>query len=201
MTELDLNKIQKAQDEEEKQRNIEASYLALEDLAEKRRLTIKDVSEISDIGILELEIREQADENLFVVIDGLYNLETGAGFGGIREENIERANRIKVLADTYKIPIICTGELRKPAGKKEDEEPDIHDLMETGKFAYNANMVWLLYPSEKDREKYDKEPESVLVLKYEKNKLAYFMGKQELRFKKTTGIITETEGEYKKGWK
>ena len=40
----------------------------------------------------------------------------------------------------------------------------INDLMETGKFAYNANLVLLIYP--KKWEDYDEEDEPILKLKY-----------------------------------
>ena len=63
----------------------------------------------------------------------------------IREMNIERANKLKTLVDTYHVPIICTAELRKKTKQEgKDKAPTIHDFMETGKFGYNANVAWLL---------------------------------------------------------
>lgn len=189
LTGLRLNQVQRKQADPEA---LNEAYGTLVRFAEEGRLIVKDISEVSHIDTLEMEIRERAgDKNLFVVIDGLYNLETGSDYGGIREENVERANKVKTLVDTYEIPIIATGELRKRTAEGKDRDPSIDDLMETGKFAYNANLVWLLYPEEKDPLKYDEDPEPVLVLRYEKNKLSYFTGKQDLTFKKATGRIKE----------
>lgn len=192
LTGIELNRVQRKQEDPEKQRDLEEGYRKLVRLAGEGRLFIKDISEVSHVDTLEIEIRERAQDKLFVVIDGLYNLETGSDYSGIREENIERANKVKALVDTYKIPIICTGELRKKTpGEGKDREPTIDDLMETGKFAYNANLVWLLYPFQKAEKKYEENPEPVLTLKYEKNKLSYFAETQLLIFKKATGAIME----------
>ena len=106
-----------------------------------------------------------------------------------RKENIERANRLKTLADTYKIPLVCTGELRKSKDRREGNKPPIiDDLMETGKFAYNANLVWLLYSNTQEELKQD---EPLLTLEYVKNKLSDFRGNQTLMFKRATGTMEE----------
>ena len=76
-----------------------------------------------------------------VFIDGMYNIDTGSS--GVREASIERANKIKAMSDKFRIPIICTAEVRKkPQNNKTPTKID--DIMESGKFAYNANLVWIL---------------------------------------------------------
>jgi hypothetical protein len=60
--------------------------------------------------------------------------------------------------------------------------------METGKFAYNANVIWLLYPSDPDS---INQPYQTLELEYAKNKLSYFKGIQALDFIRSTGVIKE----------
>ena len=59
--------------------------------------------------------------------------------------------------------------------------------METGKFVYNANVVWLL--SIKNRDINIEEP--IINLRFAKNKLSDFRGAQELRFKRATGTMEE----------
>jgi hypothetical protein len=59
--------------------------------------------------------------------------------------------------------------------------------METGKFAYNANVVWLLYGKAEDL----KSDEPVLTLEYVKNKLSDYKGIQYLTFKRATGTMNE----------
>jgi len=99
------------------------------------------MSEIPDTRAMETEIKRRMKRKLFVVIDALYNLDVGGEWGDQRRENIERANVLKWLASRYQVPVICSGELVKVTGKERREKnrpPNIHDLMESGKFAYNA---------------------------------------------------------------
>ena len=119
----------------------------------------------------------------------LYNLEVGDKFkGGIREENIERARQVKQLVDPHRIPILTTGDLRKKTKEEgKDKAPTVHDLMETGKFAYNANVVWMLYGKTEDL----KSDEPTLTLEYVKNKLSDYKGIQYLLFKRATGTMSE----------
>jgi hypothetical protein len=57
--------------------------------------------------------------------------------------------------------------------------------METGKFAYNANLVLMLYPEK--WEDYDVQDEPKMFLKFEKNKLSHVRGRQEYTFERATG--------------
>jgi replicative DNA helicase len=129
-------------------------------------------------------------KKLIVFIDGLYNLEVAAGKNeGIRVQNIEKANKIKLITDKYRIPLIATGELRKKLKtESKRSKPTMHDLMETGKFAYNANVIWLLYLNDPDT---INEPYQILELEYAKNKLSDFKGIQNLDFTRSTGTIKE----------
>ncbi len=193
LSRIDLITIQKKQTTTENRDKVSKVYGTLEALAEQGRLEVKDIAEVNHIDTLELIIRERAEENLFVVIDGLYNLDVGKSYGGIREENIDRANKIKALVDTYRIPIITTGEIRKRgANEKADRTPTVDDLMETGKFAYNANLVWMLYP--KNYEDFKTNDAPTLVLEFVKNKLSYFRGMLYLTFTKAQGRIEEQVG-------
>ena len=73
--------------------------------------------------------------------------------------------------------------------KTADNTPDLSDMMETGKFSYNANAVLLLYPE--NRELYKLKEDSILVIDYGKNKLSHFKGIQRVTFKTSRGIIEE----------
>lgn len=189
---LNLNQLQRKQPTDIAQQLLKDAYDTLIQLSTGGRLDIRDISEIHNVKTLEALIKKQKNrENLIVVIDGLYNLEVSDKARSIREDNIERANRIKALVDTYQIPIICTGELRKRGKSKSngDDSPDLADMMETGKFAYNANAVLLLYPENRESYKYDEEP--ILVVDYGKNKLSSFKGIQQMKFKTAKGIVEE----------
>ncbi len=174
---------------------IEDGYNYLMGLADRGRLFIRDASEIEGVSGLEIEIKRRMNKKLFVVVDALYNLDVDLE-ADQRRENIERANTLKALSTTYDIPILCTGELRKrDRSQNQDKAPTIHDLMETGKFAYNANLVLLLYPQK--MEDYDNEDieKPLFYMKYAKNKLSHYRGRDRLEFERTTSRLTEVRSE------
>ncbi len=190
-TSMLLNSIERKQKSDIDQKRIEKAYKELISLSQGGRLDIKDLSEINDIDALELAIREKADSDLFIVIDGLYNISVGRGAQGLREENIERADRIKALVDIYRIPIIASAEVRKRLpGERIGKELSTHDIMETGKYGYNATLAWMLYPE--DPQKFKEEDEPILKLNYDKNKISHFKGYQKLKFIRAKGIVEET---------
>jgi replicative DNA helicase len=191
-TGIPLNQVQRPQKNDKHIRMLDDGYTYLFKLAEDKRLSVRDSTEISDVADLELEIKRRMNRPLFVVIDGLYNLDVGGTGADMRKENIERANKLKTLADVYRIPVICTGELRKKersAGA--DRAPSIDDLMETGKFAYNANLVLLIYPE--TWEDYNTNDEPILNLKYAKNKLSHVRTTGKIKFIRKTSQIEEWE--------
>ncbi len=157
---------------------------------EDERLLIYDISDVQHIDQVEEVIKTYDPKNIVVIIDELYNLEVSDGSKeGIRQENIERAQKVKKLVDVYNIPLFTTGEFRKKMkGEGENKKPTIDDLMETGKFAYNANVVWLLYPEDQKRKN---DPEVKLKLEYAKNKISEFKGIQELTFVRAKGKIEQ----------
>jgi replicative DNA helicase len=189
LTGYNINDVRKKQNDSVKKAHLDEKREEIIKLIESGRLVIKDVAEVQHVKDLEKEIKAITDKSkLMVFIDGLYNLEVAEKAMGIREENIERARIIKQLVDTYRIPIFTTGELRKKAKEEgKDKAPTLNDLMETGKFAYNANVVWLLYGKQEDL----KTPEPMLTLEYVKNKLSDYKSEQVLVFKRSTGTITE----------
>ena len=160
----------------------------LKDLIKNERIFIPDLAEIQHINQLEGYIKRYEDRKLVICIDGLYNLEVDNS-SGIREENIQRANKVKMIVDKYRIPVLVTGELRK---KTQDQSikkiPTLHDLMESGKYGYNANIVWLLYP---DKASDVASPDPLIKLKYEKNKISDYKEAQDIRFIRASGVMKE----------
>jgi len=190
LSQLHINNIQKPKiDPFNYQKLADARQIFL-DLVDSGKLIVKDLGDLTHIDQLHTIITSFGDlSKLVVFVDGLYNLEvTAEGNQGIRIENIERAQKIKQIVDTYKLPFLSTGELRKKMkneGKK--TKPTLHDLMETGKYAYNANVVWLL-------SQYTSDPimnVDTLALEFAKNKLSDFKGEQYLLFNRPTGTIKE----------
>lgn len=190
MTQLSINETRKQQAAPDMVDLLNYGRKKLVDLVRSKRLIVKDTSEVYNIEQLKSEIENIPDKSKLVVfIDGLYNLEVSDKFrGGIREENIERARQVKLLVDKYRLPILTTGELRKKTKEEsKDKAPTMHDLMETGKFAYNANVVWMLYGKTEDL----RSDNPILTLEYVKNKLSDYKGIQNLTFKRATGTMNE----------
>jgi len=190
---IEINTVQKpALIEKSKKPRLSDAYEFFNELADDR-FAIKNMDETRNIDQLEDQIKEGLKEHgkIFVMIDGLYNLDASGSMQGAREENIERANKIKALSTRYDIPVICSGEMRKFAkrgdaqNKKVNREPTIHDLMETGKFAYNSDLVLLLHTETPDSD------DITIKLIYAKNKLSWFRASQELIFFRKISKIEE----------
>jgi len=190
LTGFHINNVRKPDIKHTDYHTLQAQRNVLLDYIQERRLILKDLSEVNHMDHLMKYVDEHRDDKLVVFIDGLYNLEVDAGKNeGIRVQNIEKANKIKLITDKYRIPLIATGELRKKIkGESRKTKPTMHDLMETGKFAYNANVIWLLYLSDPDA---INQPYQILELEYAKNKLSDFKGIQNLDFTRSTGTIKE----------
>ncbi len=191
LSQLHINKIQKPKIDPINIDKIVKARKTLLDLIDTGRLIVKDLGDITHIDQLQSIITSVSDLNKLVVfVDGLYNLEvTADGNQGIRIENIERAQKVKQIVDTYKIPFLSTGELRKKMKTEgKNTKPTLHDLMETGKYAYNANVVWLLSSHKVDQ----LTNVDTLSLEFAKNKLSDFKGEQYLVFDRPTGTIRES---------
>ena len=191
LSQLHINKIQKPHIDPANFNKIVDARDKFLDLVDSGRLMVKDLGDITHIDQLQSFITSFNNlRKLVVFVDGLYNLEvTADGNQGIRIENIERAQKVKQIVDVYKIPLLSTGELRKKMkteGKK--TKPTLHDLMETGKYAYNANVVWLLSSHTVD----PLTNIDTLSLEFAKNKLSDFKGEQYLVFDRPTGTIRES---------
>jgi replicative DNA helicase len=195
LSNLPINRIQRRLEGDEKEALNEA-YNIIYDYAEEGRLIIKDLSEVYTIGRLESEIRLRAARDIFIAIDGIYNLDVEGSRGGIREENIERANHLKIIVDTYRLPLVCTAEVRKRSLGQASRDLTIHDIMESGKFSYNANLILLLGEEEetgvnKRTVNFNDEESVTLIVNYAKNKLSWFKGKQKLQFFRKQGRMLE----------
>ncbi len=195
MSGLSTNQVARRQTDEARKQKLEEVYEELRRLGEDGRLDVREGSEISTLTELEELVDQFASaEHGVLIIDDFYNLGGKPAQLDLRAWNIDVANRIKRLVELHGIPVICTGgELRKPtAGTfSASHRPNIHDLLETGKYSYNADAVLLIYPqSAKD---YDTEEEPIMEVKFAKNKLSSFRGTLGLRFYRSTGKMVEVD--------
>jgi hypothetical protein len=189
LTGYHINDVRKKSNDPNKRNTLNAKRQFLLDLIENDRLDVQDLSDLTHIDQLKTILEAmKSTKNLVLFIDGVYNLEVDSSKQGIRIENIERALALKTIVDKYSIPVVASGELRKKTSVDgKNKKPTLHDIMETGKFVYNANVVWLL-SGKADELKTD---EPLVTLEFAKNKLSDFKGDHKLCFKRATGTMSE----------
>jgi len=189
LSHIPINQVQRRQKVEGFTNSLDAAYQRLQGWASEERLFVRDASEIHNFGDLELATKQRMQQDLFVVIDDLHNLEMGYS-GGAKEENTERVNRIKALSSVHDIPILCSaalGNVGEEMGTA--KELSTFDIRKTGKFASNANAFLLLYPEDGDQ--YEQTEEPILKLHYAKNKLSNYRRVDTLKFFRQTSRIVE----------
>jgi hypothetical protein len=152
------------------------------------KLNLFDISQIQNIEQIKKmsEKAKRERRKFFIAIDGTYNLSVGK-YQNARDENIQRANKLKEIADVFEIPVICTGEVRKDIGKGTRDLSN-NDIMESGKYIYNPNLITILTKVFDEQ----KKPISNQIQLYcSKNKLSSFDGNLILNIKKDICLVTE----------
>lgn len=124
-------------------------------LCDSGLLKIYDAKDCSSIEEINLKIKAEVTEDTVVFVDGMLLTKTPVHYRTEIEKNEFRANEIKGMAVKYNIPIITSNELVKDSSRNENELPKMDDIKGTGRFAFNANFIVLLWQLEKDREKSD----------------------------------------------
>ncbi|MBK7867205.1 MAG: hypothetical protein IPJ75_09560 [Ignavibacteriales bacterium] len=156
-------------------------------LLKSNRFMIYDLRTLDKADRIEEIVKTENNQKLVVFLDAIFNIPT-TNSGDIRVANMERAQYLKSIVDKYRIPLIVTSELRKkPVEASQNKKPGMHDIMETGKYAYNANAILML--SMKNAE--NKLPVSELKVEFVKNKFSSFKGEITLFFTRDKGIISE----------
>lgn len=159
-------------------------------LAEHERFKVMDIAQIQTGNGLACTVTGLKPD--IVMVDALYNLEIEAGVIG-REEHILRANLLKKIATDNKLPVFTTAEIRKQTGtgktkfRDSKNPPTLDDIMETVKFAYNADLVAMLYPKTWN--------ETPLIFDIQKNKLAGFKGKINFIYNPVSAFLKEETGD------
>ena len=100
----------------------------------------------------------------------------------------------KGIAKAFNIPLIGTAELRKRTQEEANKrQRTLHDLMESVKYAYNADVILLLTPTE-EMEKFRTQSEPYVDLTFEKNKLSGYRDTVRLKFRKAVATFEQEGG-------
>jgi DNA primase catalytic core len=196
LSDMKINEVRFQITDAKKQQILDTAYDQLSLWANANRLDIRESTEYLTMSRIHEEIRQHLNrENLVVFIDGLYNVPVESESDNIRVENIERANQVKQLVRHFNLPVLATAEFRKQGrdeGVIKQKERTIHDIMESGKYSYNADLIILLSP--KDHDQYVLQDEPIIVADFGKNKLESFRGKMEFKFVRAKSVMTFVAG-------
>jgi DNA primase len=196
LSDMKINEVRFKITDAQKEKVLEKAYEQLKTWADAHKLDVRESTEFLTMSRIHDEIRQHPNrERLVVFIDGLYNVPVESDGGSIREENIDRANQVKQLVRSFNLPVLATAEFRKQGrdeSANKQKERTIHDIMESGKYSYNADLIILLSP--KDQDQYIQQDEPIIVADFGKNKLESFRGKMEFKFIRAKSVMTFVAG-------
>ena len=190
LTQININTVQFKQKDQKDAADLSKAYEFLRQSIASMRLDIKDAMDVWSMNAIELDLRQHPNlKNLVVAIDGLFNVDVAEEKDSIRETNIERAIGLKMLTQEFMLPVLATAEIRKAVAGAKKTERTIHDIMESGKFGYNADVVWIMETIDPEAAK----DQSVIEvkLKFEKNKLSDYKKNTKLSFYKAKSTFRE----------
>lgn len=192
LTGLPINDVQRKPQNAQEGKLIADAYAWMKEMAGGNRLDIQETSEGMTMRMITQTIKMHRNRgHLVCVIDGIYNVPMDGSFGTLREENIDRANELKNIVKLFQIPLIVTAELRKRTAEDiQRRTRSLHDIMETGKYGYNADVILLMTPH--DPATYGSEAEPLVDLEFAKNKLSSFRETIPLRFSKAKATFAQT---------
>lgn len=137
-------------------------YKAIASEIKKDNLNIFDIKDCREFDSMKRIIRQKSKDmsKTVVMIDGVLLSDVPSSFRTEIERCEWRANELKRMSVELNIPVITTNEVIK---NKENKNPAMADIKGTGRFMFNANMIVMLYPDQKDKDK--------IYAKIDKNKV------------------------------
>ena len=119
-----------------------------------------------------------------VILDYLQLLKPDKGRGSNRYAEVGDISRgVKAIAMDFDVPIIALSQLNRASEGKEDKEPNMSELRESGDIEQDASVIIMLWNSDKE----DKTKKKIKVDKARQGKL----GTQDLTFNGATMTFTE----------
>lgn len=152
----------------------------------------KDLLIVSTGGKSVSEIRKsvKAKKPDVVIIDYLQLLKAESSYKGNRYAEVGQiSHAIKGLAIECEIPVIVLTQLNRGTENREDHEPNMAEIRESGDIEQDASIIILLWNTNKD----DRSQKGV---KIEKNRQGT-TGKHEMRFNGSEMRFEESEGGFR----
>lgn len=137
-----------------------------------------------------------------VVIDYLQLITVGGKKIESRQQEVSEISRsLKVMAMELKVPIIALAQLSRNAEKRENNEPMLTDLRESGQIEQDADLVMFINRKDyfKSKEELNKEnsvPVDIIIAKHRKGATGKFKLTFEMNMSNFKGYIGEIDEEY-----
>ncbi len=167
------------------------------ELQKANKLVWHDIKTCPDIKSLEMAVRQftETASRPVVIIDGVFNLAcSSSNFYDKRQENIERFNELKKIADKFNISIMFTAEIGKDKQKNDLKDPLWSDcIMETGKVIYNAAYILTVFPESYEQFQNTKNESFNLILNLAKSKRSRHKGGIKFNYDRECCRLTEIE--------
>ena len=174
------------------------------------QLAETNIQIVDDAGITAAEIKAKCrnlankEEGLaLVIIDYLQLVTSGGKRPESRQQEVSDISRsLKTMAMELKVPVIALAQLSRNAEKRENNQPMLADLRESGSIEQDADMVLFINRNDyyKAKEQLDRDknvPVDIIIAKHRKGSTGKFQLLFELNMSNFRNYLpTEKEEEY-----
>jgi replicative DNA helicase len=174
------------------------------------QLSETNIQIVDDASITAAEIKAKCrtlankEEGLgLVVIDYLQLVTSGGKRPESRQQEVSDISRsLKTMAMELKVPVIALAQLSRNAEKRENNQPMLADLRESGSIEQDADMVLFINRNDyyKAKEQLDRDknvPVDIIIAKHRKGSTGKFQLLFELNMSNFRNYLpTEKEEEY-----
>lgn len=166
----------------------DATYRSVKATRERmrgRKLDIDDTSfSIGEICATARRVHARQPLDLFVVdyLQLIESIETNGKSSSTRTEEIASiSRRLKRLAQELNIPVMALVQLNRAVEHRQEHDPKLADINESGSIARDSNVVMFIYATKEEVEKRDRSEAHSVFVKVAKNRSGR-MGEVSLGF-------------------
>ena len=172
------------------------------------QLSETNIQIVDDAGITASEIKAKCrtlankEEGLgLVIIDYLQLVTSGGKRPDSRQQEVSEISRaLKTMAMELKVPVIALAQLSRSAEKRENNQPMLADLRESGSIEQDADLVLFIHRNDyyKAKEKLDAQKNVVadlIIAKHRKGSTGKFQLLFELNMSNFRNYLAQEKGE------
>jgi replicative DNA helicase len=172
------------------------------------QLSDTNIQIVDDAGITASEIKAKCrtlankEEGLgLVIIDYLQLVTSGGRRPDSRQQEVSEISRaLKTMAMELKVPVIALAQLSRSAEKRENNQPMLADLRESGSIEQDADLVLFIHRNDyyKAKEKLDAQKNvvaDIIIAKHRKGSTGKFQLLFELNMSNFRNYLAQEKGE------